>query len=192
MILQNDSATSLDMMSRKLIRGLPPDLSDPKANAKSWTRAIKSGLERIGKARDLLVCCYGVGYDVEWLLDLLWIDPKDGRIVLAVAAEWGESDEIEADFAKLLSIKAYRKLLFFSAKHHTGREGIVRRIESLMVAYPYHLVDEEYMAVEVTEHGAIRYCFKVPTNGGLESVHFIEMDTSLPWPWSRHHLPMVA
>jgi hypothetical protein len=192
MILQNDSATSFDRISRELVRGLPFDLSDPKASAKSWKRAITIGLERIKKASDLLICCYGVGYDVEWPLDLLWIDPKDRRIVLAVEAEWGESDQIEADFAKLLSIKAYRKLLLFSTTNHTGGEGVVKRIESLMLAYPYHLVDEEYMALEVTEQGAIRYWFKVPRNGRLESVHFIEMATTLPWPWSRHHLPMVA
>ncbi len=64
----------------------------------------------------------------------------DGRIVLAVEAEWEKSDEIEAAFAKLLSIKAYRKLLLFSTKNHTGGEGIVKRIESLMLAYPVILL----------------------------------------------------
>ncbi len=185
-------ATSLDSISRELVRGFSYDLGDPKASTKSWKRAIKSSLERIGKARGLIVCGNGVGYAVEWLLDLLWIDPKDGRIVLAVETEWGESDQIEADFAKLLSIKAYRKLLLFSTKNHTGGEGIVKRIESLMLAYPYHLVDEEYMAVEVTGQGAFRYCFKVPNNGRLESLRFIEIDPALPFPWSRRHLPMVA
>ena len=168
------------------------DLGDPSASGKSWTKAVKSRLERIGKASNLLTCCYSVGHEVEWLLDLLWIDPKDGRIVLAVEAEWGESDQIEADFAKLLSIKAYRKLLLFSTKNHTGGEGIVKRIESLMLAYPYHLVDEEYMAVEVTEQRAIRYCFKVLRNGRLESVRFIEMAPALPLPWIRRYLPKVA
>src|SRR5579862_6921440 len=107
MILQNDLATSFDRISRELISGLPMDLGDPSASGKSWTKAVRSRLERIGKARDLLVCCYGVGHEVDWLLDLLWIDPKDGHIALAVESGWGESREIETSFAKLLSIKAY-------------------------------------------------------------------------------------
>jgi hypothetical protein len=193
MILQNDSATSFDRISRELISGLPSFLGDPKhASGRSWTRAMKSGLERIGRARDLLVCCYGVGHEVEWLLDLLWIDPKDGHIALAVALEWGESGEIETSFATLLSIKAYRKLLLFPTNKHTGVEAILKRIESVVLGYPYHLVDEEYMAMEVTERGVVRYSFKVPKDGRLESVRFTEMAPALPLPWNRRFLQMVA
>jgi hypothetical protein len=190
MILQNNPVPSLDPISRELIGGLPLDLANRKASDPSWAKAILSKLQRMGDAKDL-AGCYGAGDNNEWLPDILWMDPRDRRIVLAVEAAWGKPGEIEARFAKLLYVKTYRKLLLFSTTSHTG-DGVVRRIEALLSAYPDHVAEEEYMAVELTESGAIRHCFKSPKNGRLESVRLIEMTPELPLPWTRRYLPMVA
>jgi len=92
---------------------LPLDLGEPKASAQTWTKAMKSGLQTIGNVRDLSVCCNGVGNGGD-SLSLVWMDAKNVRIVLAVEVDWGNPGEIESDFTRLLSIKAYRKLLLFS------------------------------------------------------------------------------
>ena len=109
---------------------------------------------------------------------------KEHKIVLAVESEWGNLRAIEDDFDKLMSIKARRKLLLFSTKNHTGADTIVDRIESNMRAFPYHLIGEEYMLLEVTASDAFRYYFKVQGNGHLDDVTFQAVGKPLHWPWS--------
>ena len=185
MILSDDLGTTLDAISTALISGLPHELSDPVASNKPWTKAVKDGLRRMGTDRGLHVCCHGSPDQGEWLLDVVWMYPDAWHILLAVESEWGEWKEVEADFGKLMSIKAQRKLLLFSTKNHVGADRVIESIKKAMLGYPYHLAGEEYMALEVTAPGAFRYYFKVPRDGWLESVEFSQMGTPLPWPWSK-------
>lgn len=182
-ILSDDLPTSLDTISSEFVNSLPHELNG--ARDKTWTKAVKRVLLKMGKDRGLFVCCHGSQDQGEWLLDLLWMNSKDWRILLAVESEWGEPKEIEEDFGKLMAIKARRKLLLFSTKNHTGADLIMERIERAMLAYPYHLEGEEYMALEVTAAGAYRYYFKVPGTGTLESASFNEMVAPLRWPWAK-------
>ncbi len=82
-----------------------------------------------------------------------------------------------------MSIKARHKLLLFNT-NHGGAPHIIDGITSMMLAYPYHLAGEQYMAVEVSAQGAFRYWFEVPNDGHLESVQFSQMGAPLAWPWA--------
>jgi hypothetical protein len=158
------------------------------ARDKTWTKAVKDGLFRIGKDQGLFVCCNGSPDQGEWLLDLLWMNSQDWRIVLAVESEWGQPKEVEEDFGKLMSIEARHKLLLFATKKHEGAEQIIESLEKAMRRFPYHLAGEAYMALEVTEEGAFRYFFAVPDvsgDGHLESAKFSQTGTPLRWPWDK-------
>src|SRR5258708_478963 len=109
---------------------------------------------------------------------------KEHKIVLAVESEWGKLPAIEDDFDKLVSIKARRKLLLFCTSNHKGADVIVKKLESNMRDYPYHLAGEEYMLLEVTAPGAFRYYFRVPSDGRRADVSFESVGSALPWPWT--------
>lgn len=113
------------------------------------------------------------------------MNANDWRIVLAVESEWGSVEDIEDDFGKLMSIKAHRKLMIFATRNHVGSDRVMKAIESRMLAYPYHLAGEEYMALGVTALGAFRYCFEMPSDGSIESAEFHQMGTPLLWPWAK-------
>jgi hypothetical protein len=179
-----NSAGTLDEISRELIQGLPSDLSDPYAANTPWTKAVTDRLRQMGSRRGMLACGHRSQDHGEWLLDVTWMVPERHEIVLAVESEWGELGEVEDDFDKLMSIKARRKLLLFSTKHHEGAGNIMKRIESNMLAYPYHLAGEEYMALEVIAQGAFRYHFQVPSDGWLDVISFNRIGEPLPWPWT--------
>jgi hypothetical protein len=183
MIFENDRATTdLYEISEELVRGLPGELSDPYAADRPWTRAVTEGLREMGEARNLMVCCHGSRAG-EWLLDVIWMDKKEHSVALAVESEWGSQKQVEDDFDKLMSIKAGRKLLLFSTKNHKGADVIIKQLEANMRAYPYHLVGEEYLLLEVTAPGAFRYCFKVPNDGRQDDVTFEVVGNPLSWPW---------
>lgn len=176
MFLNDDMPITLDSISRELFEGLPQELSGNRA----WTKAVKTVLESIGHRNALFVCGIGCADNGEWLLDLLWMKPDDWRMVLAVECEWGDASEIEDDFLKLLSIKARMKLMIFSTRNQTS--DILKRLGALMLKYPFHLAGEEYMAVDVTNRGAFRYAFTVPSDGRLKSADFTEVGAALDVP----------
>ena len=174
MPLKDDLQMSLDAISRELIHGLPHQASDAGTIGDPKTRAVKKVLERMGHAKGMFVCGHGCEDDGEWLLDLLWMDKKDWRIVLAVESEWGNQGEIESDFLKLLSVKAHKKLMIFSSANRT--QDVMERIRALMVKYPFHLAGEEYMALDIAMQGVSRYSFTVPNNGRIDAANFAHLN----------------
>jgi len=180
----NDLIPALDVITRELVGVLPSDLADPNASDKQWTAPVLRCLEGLGHARGLMVCCHGCKDNGEWLLDSIWMVRERHEIVLAVESEWGALALIEDDFDKLMSVKSPRKLMLFCTKDHQGADGILRKLEANMRAYPYHLAGEEYVLLEVTRPGAFRYHFRVPATGRLDSVSFSQMGEPLRWPWA--------
>ena len=87
-----------------------------------------------------------------------------------------------------MSIKAPCKLMIFATFIHESL-AMVRRLESAMSAYPYHIHGEESMAMNVTKEAALRYHFSVPSDGRLSEVQFNEMTPHLRWPWDTRSEP---
>ena len=183
MTFDDTSTMTLDTISRELIRRLPPELGNSGSET-AWAKAIVNVLQKIGHENDWLVLGRRSDDDGEWLLDVVWMKKEDWRLGLAVESEWLKPTEIEADFLKLLSIKAPKKLLVFKTRDRRQTEEVIQRIQSLMLKYPYHLAGEEYMAVERRAEGAFRYLFRVPNDGHLVRAGFIDMGTALEWPWT--------
>jgi hypothetical protein len=179
----DESIPRLDEVSREIVAGLPPQLKDPFSLNITWTVAINKQLHDMGKKREFMVCCHGSRDQGEWLLDVVWMKADQHRIVLGVESEWGARAEVEDDFDKLISIKSPRKLLLFSTSTDRGEAEVIKRLESNMLAYPYHFEGEEYMAINVRQRAAVRYRFVVRGNGVLPSVHFDPIE-DVAWPWS--------
>jgi hypothetical protein len=179
--LIDDQYPSLDEITRDLVQGFPRELASAKHDG-DWTSAVVARLNQIGSALGLHVCgrkCSGQG---EWLLDVIWMQRDDQRILLAVESEWGALACVEEDFGKILCIKSKRKLMLFNTYNHKGADKIIAALEHMMLSYPHHVAGEEYFAMDMTAPGAFRYRFVVPTSGRLISVKFDEFDR-LPWPW---------
>jgi len=177
-----DAGSTLDDISGELVKDLPHDLRDPYGPDRPWTKAVTDLLCAMGTKRGFLACGHGRKDCGEWLLDVVWMGRDRHEIALAVESEWGKTGDVEDDFDKLMSIKARHKILLFATKINKSSET-VGRLESHLRAYPYHLEGEEYMALNVTAEGALRYYFRVPRDGPLDTASFREI-TRLPWPWS--------
>ncbi len=183
MIFNGGVATDLYAISEEFVRRLPIELGDPNASDRLWTEKVTALLFAMGKEREFMVCCHGSPDQGEWLLDTTWLIRDQHKIVLAVESEWGKLAPIEDDFDKLLSIKAPRKLMLFNTSNHKGANEIVEKLASNMLAFPYHLVGEEYMLMEVTAPGAFRYYFKLEKDGPQNDVTFESAGPPLQWPW---------
>ena len=177
---RNGIATDLYTISEELVHGLPSELSDPYAANTPWTKAVKARLYAIGNARGLKTYCHGSKHGGEWLLDVVWMVPNEHHIVLAAESEWGILPHVEDDFDKLMSIKAPCKLLLFNTNNHNDADIIINKLQSNMLAYPYHIAGEEYMLLEVTASGAFRYYFKVLKDGRQDDATFDSSNPPLP------------
>ena len=105
----------------KIIRALEEGLKNLSitiaAPPEKWTKAVKTELCRIG--RDSFGCkVYAAGVPRnkrdggEWLYDVTWLEYEEGGdgeltdLHLAAECEWGEDQDIEDDFEKLLLARA--------------------------------------------------------------------------------------
>jgi hypothetical protein len=183
---------SLDTISTELVRKFGDELR-AESNDREWTRVVKKALYDVGKDVGHFVCCHGSGDQGEWMLDLIWMDPKSWALILAVESEWGRLAAIEEDFGKLMCVKAPQKLMLFATKGHQASADIVSKLERNMTAFPYHIEGEEYLLMEITAPGAYRYFFRTPTSGTLSSVKFAPMEVNpLPWQWETATVPLTT
>ena len=88
-----------------------------------WTKAIKTELCRIGRRFDYKVYAKDVEEDEkhggEWLYDVTWLEynrSSDGELTdapMVVECEWGDYQDIEDDFEKLLLARAGVRVMIF-------------------------------------------------------------------------------
>ncbi len=155
-------------------------------DSKPWTKAIKDGLEELGKSK---------GFDVlrsdparrrtEFLLDLLWRLPKPRRdIVLAVECEWDYCQKVLDDFEKLMPIKSPLKLMISSlsknGKPNNNGVELRKRLENeYLIPFGQHIHDETYLLVNFFGSApggwtadAECYQFVAPEDGKIETASF--------------------
>lgn len=88
-----------------------------------WSRAILTGLSRLGQEREFYVCASPRFVDAsdrddsEFLYDLVWIrryDEDRMRMIKLVAeCEWGNCEDVLEDFQKLLVARATGRLIVY-------------------------------------------------------------------------------
>jgi hypothetical protein len=88
MFTMSPDQPSLDTISRELVRKFSDELK-AESSDREWTRVVKKALHDVGKGAGHFVCCHGSGDQGEWMLDLIWMDPKSWALILAVESEWG-------------------------------------------------------------------------------------------------------
>ena len=80
------STSTLDEISRELLRCLPDGLNDQSSN-RAWTKALTDRLCEMGEGRGVLACGHGAKFPGEWLLDVVWMMRERHEIALAVESE---------------------------------------------------------------------------------------------------------
>lgn len=120
---------------RAVKEGLDSLRFDTAALDSEWTKAIKTELCRIGRSFGYEVYAKDVEEDEkdggEWLYDVTWLEYNrsgDGELTkspLVVECEWGDYQDIEDDFEKLLLARAGVRVMIFGG---TDEPGVAKNI----------------------------------------------------------------
>ena len=87
-------------------------------------RGFWIGASRTGDTETMKKCAehYGGKFQGEWLYDLIFLEYDDHgcleRTPLVAECEWGNKDEIDDDFQKLLVARANVRVMIFNGNHY--------------------------------------------------------------------------
>jgi len=135
----------------------------PKKEFTAWTLAIKAVLEEIGLRKHYDVLYSNREKDLhEFLVDLTWWDRVNKVTVLACECEFGNTrdmpgnpERVGEDFDKLMSIKAFFKLMIFDSyesKHSKDQtQKILENLTSRFLEFSQHIEGEIYMLLDTRE-----------------------------------------
>src|SRR5205823_5346422 len=98
----------------------------------------------------------------------VWWDDKAHQTVLACESEWGNPDEVEYDFEKLLSFKSPLKLLIYGDCDAEQWKETHKRIKGVTTKFSQHVKGEVYVIVEFSFGKCFSYWFRVPADKKLE------------------------
>lgn len=144
-----------------------------------WTRQILTALCGVGQAMGYVCASDTAGADWgKWLYDICWLDGRQGlrSVPMVAECEWGHVDEIEADFHKLLVVRASLRVLIFDGGSSVGAEDSrgratldrlskrVRRFEGSRVGDTYLLIVYEW---HENRRRSWRYRLQVNARGKL-------------------------
>ncbi len=96
----------------------------------------------------------------------LWT--KGDAAILAIASSWGDREELERSFHRLLLLKAPQKLLLYTCTK--WQDAVLDQLSGAVLRYPHHLEGEEYIAANLV--GAERKVYgttlTIPHSGSLK------------------------
>jgi hypothetical protein len=137
----------------------------PKKEFTAWTLAVKAVLEEIGsrtnKNYESLYSCKERDIH-EFLVDFTWWDKKDKVTILACECEFGNTRDVPGnpervgeDFDKLLSVKAFFKLMIFDSYESTNgkcqTQDILQNLQNRFRKFGQHTSGEIYVLLDTRE-----------------------------------------
>lgn len=124
---------------RAVMEGLDSLRIPVAARDSEWTKVIKTELCKIGRRFGCKVYASGVPRnkrdDGEWLYDVTWLQYETsgrGELIdapLVAECEWGDEQDIEDDFEKLLLARARVRVMIFGG---TDEPGVAKHIADLL------------------------------------------------------------
>ena len=130
-----------------------PNLQD--ASDAEWTREVKIALCKIGKCHEYTTCA-SVPDDHadhgEWLYDVVWLVYSPGEkkvellqsVPLVAESEWGNEDDIDEDFQKLLLARATIRVMIFGGANEDNDET-AKRLVRLVKHFKLGGSDDAYL-----------------------------------------------
>jgi hypothetical protein len=118
-----------------------------------WTKKIFAYFAELGKKEGFEVLCENDPY--EYLLDMCWVYAKDkppvNWIETAFEVEWSKNlDSITDEFAKLVDIKAYMKVLLCNPKIDEA-DNLISSASEMIRYNPLRFPEERYPIITLTE-----------------------------------------
>lgn len=115
-----------------------------------WTEIVQEAFYEIGKLKKGIKV-YASSHGGEYLLDVLWdsIVDKEHGAVLGLESEWGNIEDVEEDFYKLMYVKSRFKVLIYSSASESNRLDLQQMIKNGLVNFNKHLEGERYLFIDI-------------------------------------------
>lgn len=111
-----------------------------------WTKSTLSVLQALARERDVkMIVTEHSAFGTLRQLNALWVQGES--VVMAIGSGWGNREELEESFHRLLIQKAPQKLLFYSCVN--WKDAVLEQLTSAMVRFPQHIQGEQYVAVNL-------------------------------------------
>jgi hypothetical protein len=96
-----------------------------------------------------------------------WI--KGDAAILAITSAWGDREELERSFHRLLLVKAPQKLLLYTCAK--WQDAVLDQLAGAVLRYPHHLEGEEYIAANLigAERKTYGTTLNIPHSGLLKN-----------------------
>jgi hypothetical protein len=148
-----------------------------------WTKSTLSVLQALARERDVkMIVIEHSAFGTLRQLNALWVQGE--AVVLAIGSGWGNREELEESFHRLLVLKAPQKLLLYSCTN--WKEAVLEQLTGAMMRYPQHIQGEQYLAVNLAamEGKVFANVCDVPHDGSLtlEESRFVPLPGS-PYEW---------
>jgi hypothetical protein len=148
-----------------------------------WTKSTMSALQALAREQQLkMIVTEHSAYGTLRQLNALWVQGE--AIVLAIGSGWGDREELEESFYRLLILKAPQKLLLYSCAK--WKEEVLEQLTAALMRYPQHIQGEQYLAVNLAalEGKVFGAGCEIPHDGSLtlQESRFLPVGGS-PFNW---------
>ena len=137
------------VFSERLAEHLPgTDTGDPEITDKrtSWNKSCIAAVSAMARSLDVRSSVAEISeFSPERQVNAIWY--QDDAPVLVIGSAWSDRAELDRSFWRLLMLKAPQKLLIYSCKK--SQEAVLEQLAHAVAAFPYHLANEEYVAVNI-------------------------------------------
>ena len=147
-----------------------------------WTKSTMSALQALARERQVkMLVTEHSAYGTLRQLNALWAQGE--AIVLAIGSGWGDREELEESFYRLLILKARQKVLLYSCAK--WKEAVLEQLTGAVMRYPQHIQGEQYLAVNLAavEGKVFGAVCEVPHDGPLT----LQESRFLPLPGSPYN-----
>lgn len=154
-----------------------------------WTKSTLSVLQALARQLDVrMIVTEHSAFGTLRQLNALWVQGE--AVVLAIGSGWGNREELEESFHRLLILKAPQKLLLYSCVN--WKEAVLEQLTGAVMRYPQHIQGEQYLAANLAAaegkvYGAV--C-DIPHDGQLtlQESRFLPVVGS-PYTWGSAFQP---
>jgi hypothetical protein len=141
-----------------------PEFTDKRT---CWTTMVKQAFGSFARALDIDAQVDDHSeFGERRQYNALWT--KDDGAVLAVTSAWGDGEELERSFSRLLRVKAPQKLLLYTCLK--WQEAVLEQLSGAVLRYPHHLEGEQYIAANLlgAERKTYGTMLTIPHSGRLK------------------------
>lgn len=154
-----------------------------------WTKSTLSVLQALARQLDIkMMVTEHSAFGTLRQLNALWVQGE--AVMLAIGSGWGNREELEESFHRLLILKAPQKLLLYSCLN--WKDAVLEQLTGAVMRYPQHIQGEQYLAANLAAAEGKVYgsVCNIPHDGvlNLQESRFLPLPGS-PYAWGTTAQP---